>query len=168
MDQNQKYAFWRDEYLKLQDQYEDFDRRSLTIKGWIAAGSVTAMAIGLDSSKSPYIWIVIALVSACFWYLEANWKMFQYALQSRIRILEAAFRDDPDILWKDPPPFQIFSWWFRAYADREPIYADEKDRPKLSRAQWLRRIALQRFVMLPYVLFILLSIVGFVWRLTHS
>jgi hypothetical protein len=30
------------EYILLQNLYEDFDRRSLAIKGWIAAGAVAA------------------------------------------------------------------------------------------------------------------------------
>ena len=33
----------KDEYLLLQNQYEDFDRRSLTIKGWFGGGAAAAV-----------------------------------------------------------------------------------------------------------------------------
>src|ERR1700761_1584350 len=112
MSSEEKLQYLKDEYLKLQDQYEDYDRRSLTIKGWISAAAVAGMALGLDHAKNPHgeIWLVIAVIAACIWYLEGRWKMFQYGLRDRIRMIEAFFRDDPDILFKNPPPFQIYYW----------------------------------------------------------
>ena len=50
MEQSQKLAFLKDEYMFPQSQYEDFDKRSLSIKGWVASGSVVALALGLNSS----------------------------------------------------------------------------------------------------------------------
>jgi hypothetical protein len=35
-------GYLKDEYLLLQDQYEDFDRRTLTIKSWIGTGAFAA------------------------------------------------------------------------------------------------------------------------------
>ncbi|MCA9176527.1 MAG: hypothetical protein KDB14_18695 [Planctomycetales bacterium] len=159
----------RDEYFKLQDQYEDYDRRALQIKGWIGAGSLAAFAIGLDPGNSAggLIWLIIAIMCSCFWYLEAKWKLFQYALADRIRILEAHFRADPDVMVKDPEPFQIYSWWFRSYVKDEPIFLYEKERgyrPR-SRAQRLLGAARQSFVHLPYSLIIGLSIALYVFQL---
>nr|VFK13444.1 MAG: hypothetical protein BECKLFY1418C_GA0070996_100343 [Candidatus Kentron sp. LFY] len=44
--------YLKEEYFKLQDQYEDYDRRALSIKGWIGAGATAGIAIGFDSEKS--------------------------------------------------------------------------------------------------------------------
>ena len=69
-----KRDYLKEEYFKLQDQYEDYDRRALHIKGWIGAGAIAAIAIGLEPGKSEggLIWVFISVLSACFWYLEAN------------------------------------------------------------------------------------------------
>lgn len=75
--------YLKEEYFMLQDQYEGYDQRALQIKGWVGAGAIAGMAIGLDPNKSldGLLWIVIALLSGCFWYLEAKWKVFQYAFK---------------------------------------------------------------------------------------
>jgi hypothetical protein len=158
----QKLGFLKDEYLKLQDQYEDFDRRSLTIKGWVAAGSAAAIAIGFAPEKSGggLIWIAIALLSACFWYLEAYWKTFQYALSDRIIILEAHFRGDDKVKIKDPDPFQIYDWWFRSYRKSIPIYDDEQENRIIDPRKRILIAARQHFVMLPYAVIIAICVVG--------
>lgn len=135
MDDKERWAFLKDEYLFLQNQYEDFDRRSLTIKGWLSTGGIAAIAISFNSSyKDVYIIpIFVASIAAVFWYLECYWKLFRYALRDRIRVIEAYFRSDTDILVRNPEPFQIYDWWFRSYCKDEPIYKDEKTfhlRPK--------------------------------------
>jgi hypothetical protein len=168
IDDKERRSLLKDEYLFLQSQYEDFDRRSLTIKGCISTGTIAAIAIAFNSSyRHAYIVpIMVALISAVFWYLEAYWKLFQYALADRIGIIEAYFRDDQYILVRNPAPFQIYDWWFRSYND-EPIYEYEKTnnsgwpaRPA-SHALRLRRAALQRFVYLPYMVIIGLSALSF-------
>jgi hypothetical protein len=73
LSEQERCAFLKDEYLLLQNQYEDFDRRSLTIKGWIASGSIAALAISLGSSYR-YIYLVpvlVAVMASVFWYLES-------------------------------------------------------------------------------------------------
>jgi len=78
----ERRSYLRDEYLLLQTQYEDYDRRSLTINGWIASGAVAGLAISFGSSyKLVYVVpLIVALMAGVFWYLEAYWKLFQYAL----------------------------------------------------------------------------------------
>ena len=39
----------RQSYLLLQNQYEDYDRRSMTIKGWVGSGAAAALALALSS-----------------------------------------------------------------------------------------------------------------------
>ena len=138
--------YLKDEYFKLQDQYEEYDSRALQIKGWIGAGSVAGLAIGLDPTKSGsgLIWIVISAIAACFWYLEARWKLFQYALRGRIRLIEEYFRSGAGTSGrptKAPEPLQMYKSWFENYN---------------SSFQSLRWAALQSFVHLPYSLIILI------------
>jgi|SRR5215213_34 len=160
MNDDQRRQYLKEEYQILQGQYEDFDRRSLTIKGWVSAASIAGMALGFDSSKNPHgeAWLAIAVIAGCVWFLEGCWKMFQYAIGDRIRIIEAYFRDEPDILIKNPAPFQIYHWWFRSFAYDEPVYEYErKYRPK----PHFRRLAAamsQPFVFVPYLPIILICI----------
>ncbi|MCV6620948.1 MAG: hypothetical protein OIF51_04260, partial [Cellvibrionaceae bacterium] len=153
--------YLKEEYFKLQDQYEQYDNRALQIKGWIAAGAIAGIAIGFEDGKSAdgMLWVIIAVLSACFWYLETKWKQFQYALGDRIQVLEAYFRGDQEIIIKDPEPLQIYNWWFKSYANDEPIYPYEREfrpRKKLVRL-WVA--GMQPFVMLPYSLIIAVCIV---------
>jgi hypothetical protein len=166
MTEDQRRSYLRDEYLLLQNQYEDFDKRSLTIKGWVSSGAIAALALSFSSSHklAPVMPIIVALIVAVIWYLEAYWKLFQYALADRIRIIEAYFRNDPDILIKKPDPFQIYHWWFRSYSKDEPIYDYEREgnlRPK-RHSERLRRTALHRFVYLPYSPILVLCAASFI------
>lgn len=156
----QNDAFLKDEYLKLQDQYEDYDRRALLIKGWIGAGSVAGFALGTNADKHITLLtlVSIALIACCFWYLEAKWKTFQYAISDRIRLIEAYFRKDPDVLFKDPAPLQIYSWWFKSYSNDEPIYEYERSYRPVNHRTRLKNAAFQDFVHLPYSLIIALCI----------
>jgi len=167
----QKRGFLKDEYLFLQAQYEDYDRRSLTIKGWVSTGAVAALALAFNSSyqrEAAVIPMMVAVLICIVWYLEAYWKCFQYALADRIRIIEAHFRKDQDVLFKDPEPFQIYHWWFRSYAYDQPIFEYErKERPR-SRSLRLRRAAFQRFVMLPYVPLLVFCVIIFAFLLIHG
>lgn len=161
MEKELKDAFLKDEYLKLQDQYEDFDRRALQIKGWVAAGSIAAIALGFEKDKGGIaIWITVALFSLCFWYLEARWKMFQNGLQNRIRVIEAHFRGSNSCLIKDPVPLQIFHFWHKTYRKDMPIYPSEVEegRPR-SMLSLFWKEAKQDFVMLPYALIIVVCVV---------
>ena len=138
-------AFLKDEYLKLQDQYEDFDRRSLTIKGWVSAGAAIAFASGFKASEpfSVAAWLAIAAIALSFWYLEARWKQFQYALAGRITTLEAYFRGEST----EPAPLQMYKAWFASYQH-------------LTSKSALWTAARQDFVMLPYVLIVAICCLG--------
>jgi hypothetical protein len=161
-------TFLKDEYLLLQNQYEDFDRRSLTIKGWVASGAAAALAISFSTSYrlSVLIPVFVTVIALVFWYLEAKWKLFQYALADRIRVIEAYFRDDPNKPEASPVPFQIYNAWYRSYVKDEPIYEYEKafrPRPQIAR---LGAAAMQPFVNALYAVIILLSIISFVLLLS--
>ena len=152
--------YLKEEYFKLQDQYEDFDRRALQIKGWIGAGAIAGMAIGFDSGKSGdgAIWVLIAIMAGCFWYLEAKWKVFQYSLAGRIRMIEALFRGDEGILIEETKPLQMYCWWFESYREGIPIYPCEKGKRPEKEKISLREAAFQGFVMMPYALIVVICV----------
>lgn len=147
-------GYLKDEYLLLQDQYEDFDRRTLAIKGWIGSSAFAALAISFgSSSKYAYIFpLMVAALSAVFWYLEAHWKLFQQATADRIRIIEAFFREDTEVFEKDPLPFQAFHQFSLSYGPDNPIYEYERAEKGRPRAKWrqLGQLARQGFVCQPY------------------
>jgi len=160
-------SFLRDEYLLLQNQYEDYDRRSITIKGWVSSGMVAGLAFSLTKdAASPFIPFIIALFALVFWWLEASWKIFQYAIVGRIRILEANFRNDPDILYKNPPPFQVYHWWYKTFANDEPIFVYETTRRRRHWVMRVLRVATQPFVQLPYSIIIILAAIIFITDIT--
>ena len=170
MSEEQRRGYLKDEYLFLQGQYEDYDRRSLTIKGWVTSGAVAALALAFNSSyqrEAIVIPVMVAVVICIIWYLEAYWKVFQYALADRIRIIEAYFRNDQEILFKNPEPFQIYHWWFKSFAYDQPIFAYERETRPRSRALRLYRAAFQRFVMLPYLPLLLFCVAIFVVLWAH-
>jgi hypothetical protein len=45
MDEQTKVALLKDEYLTLQQFYEDFDKRILGIKGWSATIAIAAIGV---------------------------------------------------------------------------------------------------------------------------
>jgi len=161
----QRHNYLRDEYLFLQQQYEDYDKRSLTIKSWVSSGAAAALALAFNAS-SMFVTVIVAIIVLVTWYLEAYWKLFQYALADRIRIIEAYFRNDPDVLFKNPDPFQTYHWWFKSYKKDEPIYGYEKTapgnqkRPRSHRSR-LIQAAFQRFVYLPYLPIVVLCFASF-------
>ena len=94
--------------------------------------------------------------------MEAKWKVFQYALADRIRVIEAYFRDEKELLLPSPVPFQAYNFWYKSYSYDLPIFPYEKEkgyRPKKLGHRTFRA-AFQTFVMLPYVAIILLSLVS--------
>jgi hypothetical protein len=166
LDDKERRVFLKDEYLFLQAQYEDFDRRSITIKGWITSGSIVGLALSVDNTlkASVFVPLAIIVISMMVWYLEATWKLFQYGLADRIRIIEAHFRSDQEIIVKNPDPFQIYNFWFRSYARDEPVYEYEKNQKRTSwnrprsRKRRFMATAFQRFVHLPYSVIIFLAL----------
>jgi hypothetical protein len=143
----------KDEYLLLQNQYEDFDRRSLTIKGWFGGGAAAAVALGFGQKGIPAYFVLgsVALLAAVFWYLETHWKLFQLAHAHRIRFIEAYFRGEKTMIEGELAPFQIYNWWYRGFVEYEPLYHYEVANGP--RSMWRRfcDVALQSFVCLPYV-----------------
>jgi len=147
------------EYSRLQDTYEDFDKRSLTIKGWISAAAVTGASLGLKDGKLPgnEVWIVVIVVLLSIWCVETYWKMFQYGFRDRIRILEAYFRNDKDS--KGPPSlFQIYHSWNESHVHDTPIYRYEHKFRPLDIVLRFIKVMCYPFVFLSYLPLIILCL----------
>ena len=110
MDEQTKVALLKDEYLTLQQFYEDFDKRILGIKGWSA--TIAIAAIGVAFYQTRFLWLFAAAASLVFWLLETIWKGFQYCYSSRIERLEKAFRDEK---FDNIAPFQIGQSWYKEF-----------------------------------------------------
>jgi hypothetical protein len=107
MEDATKITLLRDEYLLLQNFYENFDTRIVTIKGWSA--TVGMAAIGGGFYQTHYLWLFGAAASVIFWLIEALWKSFQYMYSPRIQRLEHAFASDD---FSGIAPFQVYKSWF--------------------------------------------------------
>lgn len=143
--ESQRSDYLRDEYLMLQSQYEDYDNRSLTIKGWVTGGALVATSLTVSGDKSWIIPLCIGVVVASIWYLEACWKLFQYALRGRINEIEAYFRGNTDNLI----PMQSYDTWFKFYSIG-------------NRQKRLLAAGFQHFVCLPYLPIIVMCL-AFSW-----
>jgi hypothetical protein len=111
MDEKTKISLLKDEYLMLQQFYEDFDKRILAIKGWSATIAIAAIGGGFQY-RIAYLWLFAAAASLVFWLLEATWKRFQYLYAPRIAQLEEVFQTEE---WDEVNPLQIYSSWFVAF-----------------------------------------------------
>jgi len=111
MDKETKIPLLKDEYSMLQQFYEDFDKRILSIKGWSATIAIAAIGGGFQYSI-PYLWLFAAAASLVFWLLEAVWKRFQYLYAPRIARIEEIFRNED---FDQIQPLQIYSSWFAAF-----------------------------------------------------
>lgn len=125
MTEDQKIQLLKDEYLKLQEIYEDFDHRSLTIKGWAITICLGGIAVGFEKENFPLL-VISGIASLLFWWVEARWKTFQYAYSYRIRQIEGFFRGDENK--KDLLPLQIYNSWFKAYAYGVDPHTDKNDK----------------------------------------
>ncbi len=144
-------ALLKEEYFVLQKIYEDFDGKSLTIKGWIASGSIAAFIFSRQQGKfDATVGMLIILICVSIWAVEVVWKLYQRGFADRIRIIEGYFRND-ELL--DPVfPLQIYHKWSKSYSQDRPVYQYEIDkglRPKRLVTRALK-MAMRPSVLLPY------------------
>lgn len=86
-------ALLKEEYFTLQKVIEDFDGKTITIKAWSITGSLAAIATGLTVNGKPGLFLVAAVASLLFWFIEANYKGFQLSYYKRINMIEDYFSD---------------------------------------------------------------------------
>jgi len=100
----------KDEYIMLQNFYEDIDSKGLTIKNW-------AITVALATIGAGFLWrkemlLVGFFVALAFWYQEAYWRGLSYFFAVRIKDIEKAFRSKK---LEDETPLQVYSTWTDEY-----------------------------------------------------
>lgn len=128
----------RAEYVLIQNLYEDFDKRALSLKG-LAAPLLGAGLIAGAKEANHLIVAITCAVALSLWALEAIWKSFQYCLRGRIERLEEWYRQPAPA---DMPPFQIYTQWTKAW------------RQDHGNVRAFARVLFQPFVFLPYAVII--------------
>ena len=81
------------EYFHIEEQIDKFDERSLKMKSWSITTCVIIIGAGFHL-KLPVLFLVASASVLIFWYLEAVWKYFQYALTPRIKEVEAFLNNE--------------------------------------------------------------------------
>lgn len=136
----------RAEYLLLQNLYEDYDKRALSLKAIAGPLLGAGVAAGLKEGSAAILVATIA-VALSLWLLEAIWKSFQYCLVGRIERIEAWFRNEKGAT--EITPFQIYAAWSEAWPLRRRVGA-------------IASVFVQPFVALPYVVLVAVAGVGLV------
>ena len=99
-----------EEYIMLQNFYEDIDSKGLTIKNWAITVAVATIGTGLLYRKEVlFIGLFAAIV---FWYLEGYWRGLSHFFSTRIQEIEQAFQKGK---WNEEVPLQVYSTWAKEY-----------------------------------------------------
>lgn len=110
MDEEKRADLLKDEYIMLQNFYEDIDGKGLTIKSWAITVSLAAIGTGILYRRE--VLLVGFFASLVFWYLEARWRGLSYFFAVRIQDIEAAFQSGK---WREEVPLQVYSTWTAKY-----------------------------------------------------
>jgi len=100
----------KDEYVMLQQFYQDIDEKGLNIKNWSITVALTSVGVGLFYERN-ILWIACA-AAFMFWVLEAYWRGLSYFFGVRIKQIEKAFEEGRA---ESETPLQVYSTWEEAY-----------------------------------------------------
>lgn len=110
MNEEKRADLLKDEYIMLQNFYEDIDSKGLTIKNWAITVALATIGTGVLYKKEMLI--VGFFASLAFWYQEAYWRGLSYFFAVRIKDIESAFREKK---WEEETPLQVYSTWTAKY-----------------------------------------------------
>jgi uncharacterized membrane protein len=149
------------EYQAIVTVVSDFDGRFMLIKGWSVTLSLAALGLGLIEQHYG-LFLVAALSSTGFWWVEAEMKKHQLRYYARMRDIEAAAFD----LNHQPLGGQDFSspkidWWWGFDGSRRRV-----DKPQRRTAanvdRLLSRASGMSWVLLPHAVAAVIGLVLFV------
>lgn len=100
----------KDEYVMLQQFYEEIDGKGLNIKNWSLTVALASIGAGIVYDKNV-LWLTFA-ASIMFWVLEAYWRGLSYFFVVRIKDIENAFACGEA---ETTTPLQVYSTWGEAY-----------------------------------------------------
>jgi hypothetical protein len=101
----------KDEYLMVQDFYQDIDRRCFTIMGWSITVAMAAIGAGIVYNQ-PVLLLVAFLAALMFWYLEATWRGLGHFMSVRINQIEDAVEQGKGGILL---PLQLYSEWDKEF-----------------------------------------------------
>jgi hypothetical protein len=110
MNEDKRIDLLKDEYIMLQQFYEDIDSKGLTIKSWAITVALAAIGTGILYRKE--VLLVGLFASLVFWYLEAYWRGLSHFFSARIKNIELVFQNGK---WNEEVPLQVYSTWTAEY-----------------------------------------------------
>lgn len=102
----------KDEYVMLQQFYEDIDEKGLNIKNWSVTVALATIGAGLVYNRN--ILLLTFAAALMFWILEGYWRGLSYFFVVRIKEIEKAFAEGKE---EQEIPLQVYSTWDRAYQE---------------------------------------------------
>ncbi len=96
----------KDEYVMLQQFYEDIDEKGLNIKNWSITVALASVGTGLFYDRN--VLLIACAAAFMFWVLEAYWRGLSYYFVVRIKNIEKAFVEGRE---EDEVPLQVYSTW---------------------------------------------------------
>jgi hypothetical protein len=139
----------KDEYLFLQQDYEDIDKKCLNIKGWNI--TLVAILIVAGFEFSGFLFLVGAIASVVFWYIEAYYRGLTFFIKIRIKMIEKAFQNND---YLSVTPFQLYSTWEETY--KKCI---------LQNVSQTKKYSSKRHVFLPHLFITIICLILFVAKL---
>ncbi len=103
----------KDEYVMLQQFYEDIDEKGLNIKNWSVTVALATIGAGLVYDRNILLLTFVAAIM--FWILEGYWRGLSYFFVVRIKEIEKAFADGREA---QETPLQVYSTWDKAFREK--------------------------------------------------
>ena len=149
------------EYFVLNEMVTSFDPRLLTVKGWGVTLSLVALGLGFQY-KSFGMFLVSAVSSIAFWWLEAVMKTHQMRFYPRLREIEVnRFQRAPDA--EKPYSAPRVNWgWVRGKQVLPGNAESLGDPAPDGKSLWYNKTALLPHVMMPHGVTLLVAAVLFV------
>jgi hypothetical protein len=145
MDANKLADLLKDEYIMLQNMYEDMDSKGLTIKNWAITVALAIIGTSILNESKNLLWLAFA-ASFVFWYLEAYWRGLSHFFAVRIQNIEAAIQNGT---WEKELPLQVYSTWSKEYKHS----GDQTFRFMFKRASFLPHALIPIFILIVYFIF---------------
>ena len=139
MNADKRVDLLKDEYIMLQQFYEDIDGKGLTIKSWAITVALAAIGTGLFYRKE--ILLIGFFAALVFWYLEGQWRGLSHFFSARIKEIEKVFQSGR---WNEEAPLQVYATWGKEY--------------KKSKDQTLRYM-FKQFSLLPHVVIAIVDLI---------
>jgi len=109
--QEQIVSILQEEYFYLQKSVDEYDKKSLTIKGWSITFSL-AILVGAFVKCNEILLLISSFSALLFWIIDWYWKQFQNANYARLFDIER-FISGREI--KDFRYLNVTGSWFASF-----------------------------------------------------